>query len=88
MQLTLLAKDFINTDYCDIDDCPVARASKRLFKGHISVSTYAVWVFNPHEKREYKIENSYWHRDYICDFEKASIAHSDTIIRTLNLLPI
>lgn len=64
IEIILLPSDFIDGEYGDISDCPVARAAKRHFKTNdLSVGSRELVLFKPFIEF-YKIINTFSPEDY------------------------
>ena len=87
--LELKAKHFINADYDDIFNCPICKAAKEQL-GHEKLSEGAISLTLYDEKNDVVINyrhSIYGHWDFKSDVKVAKLAESETVIRTIELIP-
>ena len=65
IEVVLLPSDFIDVDYCDNEDCSLARATKRKFKSKsVSVDSYEISVEDGEHIGVYKIKDRFTCYDF------------------------
>lgn len=64
IKIDLLPEDFKNTNYCNVDDCALARATRRHFEASsVRCDSYQVDVYK-NSKVIYNIPNRFTNEDY------------------------
>lgn len=82
--LQLKASHFKYADFCNNENCPVAKAIKsQLGVTDVEVLTYAAYI----DKVPYKI--SYWAKDFHDDLARAEVLDFDnSVVRKLTLMRV